>query len=106
MSDFEMLQNRVRALQQQVAERDARIARLCHAAPADRLDVHAALNTYETAAEPGVTRSPNELDVVGENHRRLVAWWSAAGVWVGGCLITNQADAEALARFIMREDED
>lgn len=77
------------------------------AASAEGLDVHAALNTYEVALDvpEGAAEELNTLAIVGANHRRLIARWTSAGVWVGGCLITDEAVADRLAAFITREDE-
>lgn len=77
------------------------------AAHAEGLDVHAALNTYE--ARPGelegATEELDTLGIVGANGRRLIARWAPDGVWIGGCLITDEAVADRLAAFITREDE-
>lgn len=65
----------------------------------------AATHTYETSAVPGATETPHQLDVVGANGRRLIMRWVPEGVWVGGCLITDQDVAGKLAAFITRENE-
>lgn len=77
------------------------------AASAESLDVHAALNTYEVAPDvpEGVAEEPSTLVIVGANHRRLIVRWTDEGVWVGGCLVTDEAVADRLAAFITREDE-
>jgi hypothetical protein len=65
-------------------------------------------HTYLTEAPEGVTETPGQLDVVGANQRRLILRWEpdGSGVWIGGCLITNPADAEYLADFITREADE
>lgn len=80
-------------LEAEVARLRARVAELEQAAPAAALDVHAALNTYEVAADvpPGFDLpTPNMLLVIGANHRRLIVRKDAAGVWIGGCLISER----------------
>lgn len=63
-------------------------------------------HTYLTQAEPGVTEAADQLDVVGANRRRLIARWTKEGVYVGGCLIADRADAEYLAAFLTREADE
>jgi hypothetical protein len=75
-------------------------------AKAEGLDVHAALNTYETSDHPSATETPNEISLVGSNGRRLVARWTTEGVWIGGCLVSQREHAEALAAFITREADE
>ncbi len=72
------------------------------------MDVHAALNSYET---PGTPEGAYEVDVatmavVGANGRRLIVRWQDEGVWIGGCLITDPAVAETLAVFVAREADE
>jgi hypothetical protein len=73
-----------------------------YAAPADRLDIHAALNTYETpeGAEPGFWIDGAQADLIGANGRRLIARETEDGMYVGGCLIKSTADARELAAFL------
>jgi hypothetical protein len=72
------------------------------AASAEGLDIHAALNTYETLpyAEPGFTLSGPQADLIGVNRRRLITRETEDGLWVGGCLIKSTADARELAAFL------
>lgn len=63
----------------------------------ERLDIHAALNTYETTGGPGYRLvSRGQAEVVGTNGRRLIARNEADGVWLGGCLVAR-SDLLALA---------
>lgn len=74
---------------------------------APEVEQQAHQHTYLTRAEPGVTETPWQLDVVGANHRRLIAYWAPdGGLYVGGCLIGDRSDAEALAAFILREADE
>lgn len=61
---------------------------------------NAFMNSYETTGAPGVTEMAHQLDVVGSNGRRLIARLTPEGVWLGGCLIANRADAEYLAAWL------
>jgi hypothetical protein len=63
-------------------------------------------NTYVTQDAPGVTEDMGRLDVVGSNGRKLIATWTPEGLWIGGCLIADRADAEYLADFITREADE
>jgi hypothetical protein len=66
-------------------------------AVAERLDVHAALNTYESPdLDPGVYHTAEGLSVVGSNGRRLIARDQAGSVWIGGCEIVDPRDLRNL----------
>jgi hypothetical protein len=96
-------------LQGEINHLRARIAELEQAEVTRELDVHAALNTYETPLDtpPGAEQiTPSMLVAVGENGRRLISRWLPEGVWVGGCLIATREHAEALAAFITREADE
>lgn len=81
------------------------LGRLC--AGKDCAGAQADENTYVTTEPQGAYGNghPAQQDIVGANGRRLILRWTDEGVYVGGCLITDQAVAESLARFITREDE-
>jgi hypothetical protein len=76
--------------------------------PSEEMIRQADEHTYLTGERAGVneTAAGDRLDLVGVNERRLIALWTDEGVWVGGCLITNRADAEYLAAFLTREADE
>lgn len=62
----------------------------------ERLDVHEALNTYE---ESGLPAGAYEIDlntraIVGANGRRLIIRRDHEGLWIGGCLISQEAHGD------------
>jgi hypothetical protein len=65
------------------------------------LDLHMALNTYESpGVPPTVVAVPMGLDVVGANNRRLLVRQFDEGVWIGGCLISDRGDLEMLVSYL------
>lgn len=70
--------------------------------------IHAALNTYEVEpdVDPCVVRGAGVAEVVGANHRRLLARRDPDGLWIGGCLIGTKADVLRLAKWLEDTAED
>lgn len=65
------------------------------------LDLHMALNTYESpGVPPTVVAVPMGLDVVGANNRRLLVRQFDEGVWIGGCLISDRGHLEMLISYL------
>jgi hypothetical protein len=82
-------------------------------APAE-LDVHAALNTYETPdRDPGVYGDAGplamhgpfgtETSVVGANGRRLIVREVAGNTWIGGCEIADPRDLRILIARLLAD---
>jgi hypothetical protein len=69
------------------------------------LDIHAALNTYESPDRPaGFTApAPGQAEVVGANGRRLLVRRMPEGLWIGGCLISDPVVLADLASFVSYE---
>jgi len=71
------------------------------AARSTDLDLHMALNTYESpGVPPAVVAVPMGLDVVGANNRRLLVRQFDEGVWIGGCLISDRGNMEMLISYL------
>lgn len=67
----------------------------------DRVQMDALLNTYATGSQAGVWQTATGTDLVGANSRKIIVRDDPDGVYVGGVLVSSEADLRDFAAVLL-----